>query len=223
MKANWELWGLLRRRQCIVPTWRGWLLLLLAALGLGLIGVREIHPFLAPVEPLPGGVLVVEGWAPDYTLQAALRDYQSNHFDGIFVTGGPVEQGAPLVVYHTYAELGAAVLLKWGLSTNVVHAVPAPLIKQDRTYTAAVALRDWWQAHGLAPTRIQLITDGPHARRSRLLYEIALGSGVKVGVLAIQDRNYDAAHWWRYSAGVRSVIDESVAYLYARFLFHPAH
>ena len=52
-------------------------------------------------------------------------------------------------------------------------------------------------------------------------YQMAMGKEVKVGSMAIPPKDYDEKHWWRYSAGVRSVIGESVAYLYARFLFFP--
>ena len=33
---------------------------------------------------------------------------------------------------------------------------------------------------------------------------------------------FDAAHWWRSSEGVREILGESIAYLYAKFIFHPA-
>jgi len=68
---------------------------------------------------------------------------------------------------------------------------------------------------------VQLITEGLHARRSRLMFQRALGKQVQVGVSAIGGRDYDPEHWWRYSAGVRGVIGETVAYLYAVVLFHP--
>ncbi|RYY54021.1 MAG: hypothetical protein EOO05_20620 [Chitinophagaceae bacterium] len=41
------------------------------------------------------------------------------------------------------------------------------------------------------------------------------------GLLSIPDREYDAGHWWRYSEGVKEVLSEGAAYLYARFLFYP--
>lgn len=188
---------------------------------MGVVFVRAIHPFLAPNDPVPDGALVLEGWAADYELAAGVAQFRSNHYDRIFVTGGPLEWGAPLSEYRTYAERGAAVLLKWGLTTNEVQAVPAPEVRQDRTYTAAVTLRTWFRQHGLAPANVQLMSVGPHARRSRLLYQKALGPGVHVGVIAIPDKDYNPKRWWHYSAGVRGVIDETVAYIYAKFFFHP--
>lgn len=42
-----------------------------------------------------------------------------------------------------------------------------------------------------------------------------------MGVIAATPAEYDADNWWDWSSGVRAVVDETVAYLYARFLFNP--
>jgi hypothetical protein len=214
-------WGLLRKRECLMPTWRGWLVLLSLLAIFGAIIALKIHPFLAVTKPLPGELLVVEGWATDDALAQAVVEFKRNHYQKLYVTGGPLEWGAPLSEYKTYAERGAAVLLKLGLTTNEVQAVPAPLIRQDRTYMSAVTLRKWLLEHGASPTRLHLMTEGPHARRSWLLFEKAFGGGVSVGITAIPVRDYDPKHWWRSSAGVRGVIGEALAYAYARLLFWP--
>jgi hypothetical protein len=216
---NERCWGLLRRRQCLVPTWRGWLLLVLGLVVLVAIAVREVHPFLAVTKPVTGGLLVVEGWAPDYALEAAVEEFSRNHYDRIYVIGGPLEHGGPLAEYRTLAERGAATLLKLGLTTNAVQAVPAPLVRQDRTYAAAVSLRNWLRQHGISANKVHLLSEGAHARRSRLLVEKAMGPGAVVGVTSITDKDYDPQRWWRSSAGVRTVISEALAYAYARCLF----
>jgi DUF218 domain len=213
--------GLFRRRLCLLPTWRGCLLLVLSLALLVIVTARRIHPFLAVNAPVQGEVLVVEGWAADYVLETALAEFKQNHYQEIFVTGGPLEQGAPLSEYKTYAELGAATLLKLGSTTNDVQAVPAPLVRQDRTYTSAMTLKRWWTGHGMSPKQFNLMTVGPHARRSRLLFQKAFGNDVKIGVLAIPEKDYDPKHWWRSSAGVRAVISETVAYGYVRIFFKP--
>jgi uncharacterized SAM-binding protein YcdF (DUF218 family) len=202
-----------------VPTARGWAAVILICAALALAAVRGVHPFLAANDPQPGGALVVEGWAPDYALQAAIAEFQRNHYERLYVTGGPIEQGAPLSEYKTYAELGAATLLKLGMSTNVVQAVPAAFVAQDRTYTSAVYLRKWLHEHGVSPAKFNVLTTGPHARRSRLLFQKALGKDAIVGVIAVQVRDYEPGRWWRSSQGVRAVTSEAVAYGYARFIF----
>jgi hypothetical protein len=221
MEQNKVFCGFICRRQCLVPTLRGWLILVLACGALTILGARQVARFLTVNDPVPGGVLVVEGWAPDYALAAAMAEFNQNRYDRLFVTGVPLDQGAPLSEYKTYAELGAAILLKLGLSSNVVQAVPAAAVRQDRTYAMATSLKRWMSEHGMAPTKVNLMSVGPHARRSRLLFEKALGNGVTVGVIAVPSRDFDPAHWWRSSYGVRTVLDEALAYLYARFLFVP--
>lgn len=222
MEQKTSCWGFLRGRQCLVPTWRGWLALLASLTALAFLAMHTIQPFLAVNAPLPGGLLVVEGWATDHTLEAAVAEFHRHAYDKIYVTGGPMEKGVPLFEYKTYAQLGAATLLKFGLSSNVVQAVPAPWVRRDRTYTEAVSLHAWLRAHGQAPSKIYLITEGPHARRSRLLFKKAFGKGVTVGVMAVPVQSYNPQQWWRSSAGVRIVLSETLAYAYARFLFWPA-
>lgn len=221
MDKDRPLWGLLCWRKCLIPSWRGWLVLVLVIAALGTSTVHLIHPFLAMNDPVTGGYLVVEGWAPDYALREAVAEAHRNHYEKVCVTGGPLLWGAPLSEYKTYAEMAAATLEKLGLSTNMVQAVPSKLALQDRTYTSAISFGRWMRSQHLAVTKIHLITEGPHARRSRLLFQKALGNGIEVGVTAIPLPDYDPQHWWRYSAGFRAVVDETVAYAYARLFFHP--
>lgn len=215
-------WGLLRRRECVVPTWRGWAALVLGAIVAGFLSVRCAYPFLAVNDPLPGGILVVEGWAPDQDLAAALEEFRRNRYEKVVVTGGPLSSGAFLIQYKTYAEQGQASLLKLGLTSNQVEAVPAPFVRQDRTYASAVALRKWLDRRSEPVTKVHLVTEGPHARRSRLMFAKACGDGVAVGVTAVPPLDYDPRCWWRSSAGVRSVLSEALAYAYARLFFRAA-
>jgi len=202
-----QYWGLLRRRTCWLPTLRGWLLLLIFFGTLLIFGFRNADTFLAINDPVPDGVLVVEGWSPDYAMETAMSEVKRNPYHKLYVVGGPLDQGAPLSEYKTYAELGAATLLRMGASQDTVQAVPAPDVRRDRTYAAAIALRNWFREHGDVPKTINLISVGAHARRSRLMFEKAFSSGTPVGVMDIQDRDYDPRHWWKSSQGVRSVLD----------------
>jgi hypothetical protein len=218
-QPNTVVGGFLQRRECLLPTWRGWLVLLFAGLALIVFSVRGAYSFLAVNDPVYNGGLVVEGWLPDYALQQAITEFRRDHYSKVFVTGGPLEHGAPLSEYGTFAELGAAALLRLGLNTNAVQAVPAPKVRIDRTYASAVALKNWLDQHGATETNFNLISLGPHSRRSRLLFEKALGSSYRVGVTAVEDEEYDARRWWGSSAGVRTMIDEMIAYWYARLAF----
>ena len=221
MEPDKVLWGLLRRRQCLVPTLRAWLLLALSLGALGLVGMLGVGPFLAVTDPVPGGVMVVEGWVPDYILEVAIAEFRQHHYEKLFVTGIPLQQGAPLSEYKNYANLGAATLVRLGMSTNDVQAVPTGPTRRDRTYAMALTLKHWLGEHDMRTTKLNLITGGLHARRSRLMFAKAFGRGVTVGVIAVPADDYDQRHWWHYSQGVRLVISETFAYAYARLLFYP--
>jgi uncharacterized SAM-binding protein YcdF (DUF218 family) len=212
-------WGLLKRRSCLVPTAKGWLLFLLGLFLCAVVIARRIYPFLSVNDPVPGGILVVEGWASDPVLKDAIAEFQRNHYDKVFVTGIPIDHGGPLSEYKNYAELGAAVLVKYGMATNDVQAIPTPRVIRDRTYSSAVSLKKWLREHSMPVSKINLYTGGPHARRSRLLFEKAMGKEVTIGVIAAPVDDFDPDHWWRSSPGFRSVTSEAIAYFYARILF----
>jgi len=115
--------------------------------------------------------------------------------------------------------MGADLLRKNGLANESVQMVPSCVIDHDRTYGSAIALRNWFREHNMPVRRINVVTEDRHARRTCLLFQKALGHDAVVGIIAVPNPDYDARHWWRYNEGVKDVIAESVAYIYARLLF----
>lgn len=212
-------WGLFHRRECLVPTWQGLLLFTLFCVVLMVMAVLTVHPFLAVTEPVPAGVLVVEGGVPDYVLEEARVEFERHQYRRLYVTGGPLSHGGHLSDYKTYAELGAATLVRMGMRESALEAVPAPSVRRDRTYTSAVALKNWMLQHSASETSINLVSMGAHARRSQLLFQKAFGEDSRVGIIAIENREYDPKRWWQFSDGVRTVVDELIAYIYALVVF----
>lgn len=135
------------------------------------------------------------------------------------MTGGPLDKGTPFAEYGTYAELTAKTLERMGFDPKVLHAVPARAVRKDRTYASAVALKTWLREHDTAASRINILTVGVHARRTRLLFQQAFGSDVRIGIVSMDEETFDPKRWWRSSQGFRSVMDEAIAFFYARFLF----
>jgi len=213
------LWGLLRRRQCVALTWRGWLLGLLILGTAATLAVRNAYYFLAVTDPAPGGILVVEGWGPDIFLKDAIEEFRRNHYQQMLVTGTPIGKGGMFTQYKSNAELSAATMEAMGFDHNLLHAIPAQNVSRDRTYTSAMAVKNWLKEQGMNPASLTLISLGTHSRRSRLLYEKTFGDRVKIGIIAVQDGSVDPNRWWTTSQGFRSVTDEMIAYIYARFLF----
>ena len=202
------------------PTLRGWLALLLAIGLIAVFGLRRLPRFLEVQDPVRGGVLVVEGWVTDDVLGWASAEYQQGGYVVWCVTGEPLDKGGPLSEYRDYATMTVATFEKQGGTPGLLHAVPWESVRRDRTYASALALKAWLREHGLPAGKVTVVTRGTHARRSRLLYEKAFGAGTRVGVVALPEKDFDSARWWSTSAGFRTVVDESVAYIYARCLFH---
>src|SRR5947207_202140 len=217
------LWGILVRKERWGLSWRGWLIVFAGVLLAFSLFLFRIYPFLAVTHRVDTNVLVVEGWIHEYAIRAALKEFQNNHYQRVFTTGGPVEgTGGYINDYNTAASVGADLLRKNGLSNESLQMVPSRVMDRDRTYGSAVALRNWFRDHNMPVSGIDVVTEDLHARRTCLLFQKALGHNVAVGVIAVPNPDYDPRHWWRYSEGVKDVFAESVAYIYARLLlFYP--
>jgi hypothetical protein len=180
------------------------------------------HSFLAITDRMPADLLIVEGWLPPHMLDEAAAEFRNGVYSRILVVS-PIYEA---VDGKTQLDPGstdypARLLVKCGVPKSCVDTVASSVSRRDRTYHSALAAKAWLKEQGLTPKCINVATVGPHARRSRLLYQKAFGKDVRIGVIALEDRAYNSAHWWRYSEGVREVIGEGIAYVYARIFFHP--
>jgi hypothetical protein len=117
----------------------------------------------------------------------------------------------------TASRLNAQGVLLEEITPVVITIYP----RKDRTYYKALAVQKRLKKAGFAQASIDVVSFGVHARRTWVLFEKVFSS-VDVGVIAIRPDNYDTSRWWLFSEGVRSVIAESIAYLYARFIFSPS-
>jgi len=215
--------GLFTRKERLGLSGRGWLVLALILLVAGFVLLKWTHPFLAVTHRVDTNVLVVEGWIHEYALRAAVKEFQNNHYERIFTTGGPVVgTGRYINDFQTSASVGAELLKKNGLSADVVQMVPSHVNGRDRTYSSAIALREWFHEHQIPARSFNVATEDAHARRTRLLFQEVFGKDVQVGIISVPNPDYRADRWWRYSAGVREVMSESFSYAYAKFFFWPS-
>jgi uncharacterized SAM-binding protein YcdF (DUF218 family) len=208
-----ERWGL---------SARGWLVAIAIFLLASIAWLLNVQPFLAQTHRVDTNILVVEGWVQEYAVRAAAQEFRAAHDDQIYTTGGPVVgSGGYSNDFNTSASVGAELLVKAGVPAEFVQMVPSHVSGRDRTYSSAVALREWFHHHQTKITGFNVLTEDVHARRTRLLFQEAFGKDVHVGIIAVPSPEYDPNHWWRYSEGVREVLGESIAYLYAKCFFWP--
>ena len=216
-----RLFGLLTRRERWGISGPGWLLIILGTVVAVIVIFPNLYSFFAVTHRVQSDVLVVEGWVHPYAIRAAVEEFRTGSYQRVFTTGGPVVgRGGYVNDFQTEASVGAELLKKEGLPPAALQMVPTRVLGRDRTYGSAVALKNWFRADNLQMRSLNIITEGAHARRTRLLFEKALGPDVEVGVISISSPDFDAAHWWDYSEGVEDVVQEALGYLYAKFLFH---
>ena len=209
----------IRKRRVLTPV--GWALLLIGFSSVLISIMLFVHPFLAPTKPVGGDILVVEGWLPVYALEKAKEQFQQGGYQLLVTTGGKIPEGHYLSEYKTWAELAVSTLKNLNFPEGKIIAASAHKnFKKNRTYHTILALQRRLYEEGFKEASIDMVSLGVHARRSWFLYEKVFSS-VNVGVVAISPNDYDASRWWLSSAGVRNVISESIAYLYARFIFSP--
>jgi hypothetical protein len=209
-----ERWGL---------SWLGWVAVALVIVTVGCVIVLRAYPFLAVRDRVDANILVMEGWVHPYAIRASVDEFKTGRYERIFTTGGPVVGiGGYINDANTSASVGAGGLRAAGIPPELVQMVPSQINDRDRTYSSAVALRRWLYDHNVQVRGVNVVTENTHARRSSFLFQKAFGKDVNVGVIAARNPDYDPARWWSCSEGVRDVIDESIAYIYAKFFFYPS-
>ena len=214
---------LFRRAEVWIPTRFGWLLVLgLPTLTAALVLVG-VYSALTVNAPGGAGYLVVEGWMSRTQLKAAAAIYREGAYGAVLVTGGPIPEETFLKQLYpdkvSRSEIGVAQFTEMGISPVV--AVSRPEVGKDRTYSSALGLRKWLLNVGDPNPSVDIVSSGPHSRRSWMLCEAALKDVATVGVIALEPIGYDPQRWWTTSTGVRSLISELIAYGYAKFLFYP--
>ena len=216
-----RLFRLTTIRECRVLTPTGWATFLMAFGSVLVVIALIIHPFLAPIKPVEGDVLVVAGFLPNYALKQVKDQFEEGHYKLLVTVGRKYTTGHPMAQYKSEADWTASRLNAQGvLLGKIIPVVITIYPRKDRTYHKALVVQKRLNKAGFAQASIDVVSSGVHARRTWFLFEQVFSS-VDVGVIAITPNSYDTSRWWLYSEGIRNVISESIAYIYARFIFSP--
>src|SRR5208283_2894306 len=200
--------NLVKKTELWVPTWRGWVLIVFAIFGMVAGYVRNIDSFLSVSEPVQAQILAVEEWIPPYAIESAASEFKDHGYTLLVVLGNERRWVVPL-------------LKEAGVDERQIVKVPVQPVLKDRTFSFAVALRNWVTASGMSGKAVNVYTLGVHARRSWLLFRKALGPDFTVGIISCADPYYDPKRWWESSEGFKTVIDETIAYIYTEVVFLP--
>ncbi len=214
LAIRWRHW--FRPVTIWVPSWP-LALALTAAVAVGVVVIgRNLYGFLAPVRPETAAtVVIVETWAERGYAKTIANAIESGPTGRVILVGSPLDPLSDFSKFPTSADLWAARLQNEGVDPSHFAVVRVPGAIRHRTAHAALAVGRHLDSSEV--TAANLLTFGPHARRSALIYEQALPPGTRLGVIALAPRSYDPSRWWRSSAGVRTVLSELIAYVYVRF------
>lgn len=213
---------LIKRKETWVLTWQLWLLIITICCFLFLGFIRNIHPFLAMNKPIEANVLVVEGWIADDSYPEIVKEIKSKKYKLIITTGIPLKTGWYLSAYKNYAEISTQTLIKLGIDSSMIVTLPSNEVIKDRTYSSALLVNKWIKQSGKKITSLNIVSKDTHCRRTYNLFKKAFGSDeIKLGIISSVDPTYNSKYWYKSSSGVRTVIDELIAYIYATLFFHP--
>jgi hypothetical protein len=202
-----------------VPTLWGWLLLSALSLGIFTLLVRHGYPFLAMEAPSGAKLLVIEGWMAPSELDQAIVRFRSGGYRRVITTGGPVPVNLYQPVRTTFAALAREYLIHRGLPGEAVVAVATPASARDRTYLSAVMVREWMAGSGGTVDAFDVFSEGAHSRRTHLLYRLAFGNSVRIGILAAAPENYNPSAWWQSSVGTKTVVTEAIGWAWTALFF----
>ena len=203
-----------RRRTFVVPTWRVAVPSLVLIAALAFFVVKNTYGWLAISEPIENApCLIVEGWLPDYALQTSAERAKQSDISKVFCTGIPIDRGTLVYSYGNYARYASETLGRMGVPVEKITQVSAPLSRTERSRTMARALRVHLDSTDIpaADRRINLITLGTHARRSRNVFQDGLGESWQVGVVSVPDQESDPDRWFLQSNAAKNVISELIA------------
>jgi uncharacterized SAM-binding protein YcdF (DUF218 family) len=207
---------LIKRQECVRLTWTGRILVLLILFVGLLIFFRQIPYFLSVNQPVHGKVLLLDGQMPDYAIVKAIEIFKAQNYELVITTGGQMPTGFYISDIKTMAELSMATFLKLGFPPDKIVALPTGNILRNRTYHSALTSKEWFNKNPAMVHKIDVLAIGCHARRSRYLFQKAMGNQFEIGIISVKDPAFELNSWWKSSIGSRAVISETIGYFYVK-------
>ena len=167
--------------------------------------------FFSLTRPLPADVLIVEGWIGSDGIRAAADEFRRGAYKYVVATGGLMGNRVDNN-RSSYAEMARDELVQSGVPESRIIVSSIGGIEHERTFNSAVAA--WTSTHsaGIRPAAVNVFTLGPHARRSRLVYEKVYAPDVPVGVIAFVPSVYRSEPWWQSTRRTKCLLKETVGY-----------
>jgi hypothetical protein len=178
--------------------------------------ILTINDFLAINRRVEADILVVEGWVYIHpAIAEAAQEFKKGQYRLLITVGGPAPGVGGVPERSSSAILAANQLEDLGVERRFIVALSVPEVARHRTFTSALAVKEWLKRSEVRTKGINVFTIGPHARKSLVLFTRALGTAYSVGVIAGADEDYDPARWWMSPKGIYVISRKLLGYLYA--------
>lgn len=143
----------------------------------------------------------------------AKREFEIGGYIYLVVTGGPAGPSWSAERVNL-AEHGKAELRRLGFPEDRLLSAPCGDSESQRTYESALTAKRFLGAKGLHPQGINVLSRGPHSRRTQMVYSKVFGPSVNIGIVAW--RPYASQHlaWWQSSERTKEFLNESIGFFY---------
>ncbi len=191
-------------------------ILLITALFL-LAFIIKIHPFLAQSSPVEGEILLVEGWTVNigFVLPEALKEFNKGTYRCVITIGQSFENNRTIDGCSSYAELAMQELIRLGLDSGSVISVSSPFTKRHKTYTSAVAFKNWISCNNKTIKSLNIMSVGAHSRYTFTLFKRVLGPSIKIGIISVKQQRYNPQFWFFSINGIKYTLLDIIGYVYS--------
>lgn len=184
--------------------------------------VRNIVPFLSAEKTIDAKILIVEGYVPDYAYPGIIELFHKNNYEMIVTSGTSFDQGHYIAGVKTAADLIRNSLINLGFDSSKVVAVPVPPeIFKDRTWHSAFYAYNYLRHNHPEVTKANIVSTGVHSRRSKYLFDMVFEPEIELGNIVIDQPSVPKRGWYKSSRGFKTVLNESISYLYVKLFFWP--
>ncbi len=208
-----ERWGLTVYGKALV-------FLVVVLLVIGFVG--NIVPFLSAEKTIDAKILIIEGYVPDYAYPGIIELFQQKNYELIVTSGTSFDQGHYIAGVKTAADLIRNSLINLGFDSSKVIAVPVPPeIYKDRTWHSALYSFNYIKANYPETKKANIVSTGVHSRRSKYLFDMVFEPEIELGNIVIDQPSVPKRGWYKSSRGFKTVLNESISYLYVKLFFWP--
>ena len=119
--------------------------------------------------------------------------------------------------FTSVADEAALILQKKGIPPEKIIAIPTDEMEINRTYNSALAFGEWLKNNNKESIKgINVISLGTHSRRSWILFKQNIKEDIPVGIISLKSPFTPDEDWWKSTYETKSVLIESVKYLYTK-------